>query len=52
MSRGLSAELKDGSPTADIYVVGHLLYSDLQLTTPAAASLSVREAAELLGRDA
>src|SRR6266536_4133966 len=44
MSPGLSAELKDGSLTADVYVVGH------KMTTSAVASLSVAEAAELLGR--
>src|SRR6202140_5342434 len=46
--RGLTAELKHGSATADVYVVGH---SDLKMTIPAAPSLSVGEAAELLGRD-
>ena len=45
MSPVRSAELRVGLPIADSYVAGH------NMTTVAAASLSVREAAELLGRD-
>src|SRR6266849_2569889 len=45
MSPVRSAELRVGLPTADSYVAGH------DVTTVAAATLSVREAAELLGRD-